>query len=127
MTKLLDSYGRTIDYLRISITDRCNLYCLYCTPFGGRKRLSHAEILTFEEILRITKAAVSAGISKIRVTGGEPLQPIQISGEPEISAITSKYQGVEFFVIPQYRITISFYLRYLQDITTSAKFHILVS
>lgn len=73
MTKLLDPYGRTIDYLRISITDRCNLDCLYCAPFGGRRRLSHSEILSYEEILRLTKAAVSAGISKIRITGGEPL------------------------------------------------------
>lgn len=74
MTKLIDSYGRTIDYLRISITDRCNLDCLYCTPFGGRTRRSHAEILSYEEILRTAKAAVWAGISKIRITGGEPLQ-----------------------------------------------------
>ena len=74
MTKLLDPYGRTIDYLRISITDHCNLDCLYCAPLGGRSRLPHAEILSYEEILRITKAAVSAGVSKIRITGGEPLQ-----------------------------------------------------
>ena len=74
MAKLLDPYDRTIDYLRISITDRCNLDCLYCTPFGGRSRLSHAEILSYEEILRTVKAAVRAGISKIRITGGEPLQ-----------------------------------------------------
>ena len=74
MTKLLDPYGRTIDYLRISITDRCNLDCLYCAPLGGRRRLSHAEILSYEEILQITNAAVSSGISKIRITGGEPLQ-----------------------------------------------------
>jgi GTP 3',8-cyclase len=74
MAKLVDSYDRTIDYLRISITDRCNLDCLYCTPFGGRSRRSHSEILSYEEILRITKASVRAGISKIRITGGEPLQ-----------------------------------------------------
>jgi cyclic pyranopterin phosphate synthase len=74
MTKLLDPYGRTIDYLRISITDHCNLDCLYCTPFGGRRRLPHTEILTYEEILRIANAAVSIGISKIRITGGEPLK-----------------------------------------------------
>jgi cyclic pyranopterin phosphate synthase len=74
MSKLLDPYGRTIDYLRISITDHCNLDCLYCVPFDGRSRLPHAEILTYEEILRIAKAAVSAGVSKIRITGGEPLQ-----------------------------------------------------
>jgi len=74
MMKLVDPYGRTIDYLRISITDRCNLDCLYCAPLGGRKRRSHAEILSYEEILRITNAAVHSGISKIRITGGEPLQ-----------------------------------------------------
>ena len=74
MSKLFDPYGRIIDYLRISITDHCNLDCLYCDPLGGRSRLPHAEILTYEEILRITMAAVSAGISKIRITGGEPLQ-----------------------------------------------------
>jgi cyclic pyranopterin phosphate synthase len=74
MTKLSDPYGRTIDYLRISITDHCNLDCLYCAPLGGRRRLPHAEILSYEEILRITNAAVMSGISKIRITGGEPLQ-----------------------------------------------------
>jgi cyclic pyranopterin phosphate synthase len=73
MAKLTDSFDRTIDYLRISITDRCNLDCLYCTPFGGRSRLAHAEILSYEEIVRTAKAAVLAGISKIRISGGEPL------------------------------------------------------
>jgi cyclic pyranopterin phosphate synthase len=73
MTSLIDSYGRRINYLRISITDNCNLRCFYCTPFGGRSRLSHTEILTYEEIVAITQAAVQAGISKVRVTGGEPL------------------------------------------------------
>jgi len=68
MAELIDSYDRTVDYLRISLTDRCNLDCLYCTPLGGRTRLSHAEILSYEEILRITKAAVRSGISKISKT-----------------------------------------------------------
>lgn len=74
MAKFIDSYDRTIDYLRISITDRCNLDCFYCTPLGGRSRRSHAEILTYEEIVRAAKASMMAGISKIRITGGEPLQ-----------------------------------------------------
>lgn len=74
MAKLIDSYDRIIDYLRISITDRCNLDCFYCTPFGGRDRRSHIEILSYEEIVRAAKASVLAGISKIRITGGEPLQ-----------------------------------------------------
>lgn len=73
MGKLLDQYGRKIDYLRISITDRCNLRCLYCMPEDGITPKSHSEILTFEEIEKITRAAVSMGVDKIRITGGEPL------------------------------------------------------
>lgn len=68
-----DGYGRTIDYLRISITDRCNLRCVYCMPQGGVDPKAHDAILTFEEIERFAEAAVRAGISKIRLTGGEPL------------------------------------------------------
>jgi cyclic pyranopterin phosphate synthase len=73
MSALFDGYHRRIDYLRISITDHCNLNCLYCTPFGGRRKLTHPEILSHEEIVRIVNAAVLAGISKVRITGGEPL------------------------------------------------------
>ena len=62
MSQLLDTYGRSIDYLRISITDHCNLNCFYCTPFGGRSRFPHAEILSYEEIVKVTKAAVLSGI-----------------------------------------------------------------
>ena len=70
---LIDSHGRKIDYLRISITDRCNLRCFYCTPFCSSRRLPRSAILTHEEILQTAKAAVTAGITKIRLTGGEPL------------------------------------------------------
>jgi len=71
--KLVDSYGRKIDYLRISITDHCNLKCYYCTPFSGRGHLARSEILTYEEMLNVARAAAAIGITKIRVTGGEPL------------------------------------------------------
>jgi cyclic pyranopterin phosphate synthase len=71
--KLVDGYGRSIDYLRISITDHCNLKCYYCTPFSGRSHLERSEILTYEEMLNIARAAAAIGITKIRVTGGEPL------------------------------------------------------
>jgi cyclic pyranopterin phosphate synthase len=71
--KLIDSFGRKIDYLRISITDHCNLKCYYCTPFSGRSHLERSEILTYEELLNVARAAASSGITKIRVTGGEPL------------------------------------------------------
>lgn len=69
---MLDQYGRSINYLRISITDRCNLRCRYCMP-DGITDVGMKNILTFEEIWEIVKASVSLGITHIRITGGEPL------------------------------------------------------
>ncbi len=69
---MFDSHGRKIDYMRISITDRCNLRCRYCTP-EDISSIGHCEILRFEEILEICKHAVKLGITKFKVTGGEPL------------------------------------------------------
>ena len=71
--KLIDPYNRHLNYLRISITDRCNLKCIYCVPRDLVPRLSHNEIMTYEEILRLVRIGLRLGISKIRVTGGEPL------------------------------------------------------
>ncbi len=71
--KLMDSHGRTISYLRLSITDRCNLRCWYCKPEKSPPSLAHADILTYEELHRLTRIAVNLGITKVRVTGGEPL------------------------------------------------------
>ncbi|MDK2879092.1 MAG: 3,8-cyclase [Thermoanaerobacteraceae bacterium] len=68
-----DAIGREINYLRISITDRCNFRCLYCMPEKGMESKSHMDILRFEEILEFVKAVAPLGISKVRVTGGEPL------------------------------------------------------
>ena len=70
---LLDSLGRTINYLRLSVTDRCNLRCTYCMPETGIGKTGHSDILSYEELYRIARAAVSIGIDKIRITGGEPL------------------------------------------------------
>ncbi len=70
---LLDLYRRRINYLRISVTDRCNLRCRYCMPEEGIPLLPHDEILTYEEILRIVRVFAQEGISKVRLTGGEPL------------------------------------------------------
>ena len=70
---LIDTYGRRINYLRLSVTDRCNLRCSYCMPEAGVKMLSHAQVLSYSDLLRISSEAVAAGIEKIRVTGGEPL------------------------------------------------------
>ena len=68
-----DRFGREIDYARISITDRCNLRCVYCMPESGVKSLCHADILSYENILRICRVFAALGIRKLRVTGGEPL------------------------------------------------------
>ena len=73
MDKLTDKFGREITYLRISVTDRCNLRCIYCMPDCGIVSKSHEELLSLEEILKIAKTAASLGIDKIRLTGGEPL------------------------------------------------------
>ncbi|HTF98957.1 MAG TPA: GTP 3',8-cyclase MoaA [Nitrospirota bacterium] len=69
---LTDSFARRIDYLRISVTDRCNLACIYCKPHTEMKALEHSDILTYEEILRLVTLAARLGISHVRVTGGEP-------------------------------------------------------
>jgi cyclic pyranopterin phosphate synthase len=71
--ELKDSFGRTINYLRLSVTDRCNMRCRYCMPAEGVAKLCHEDILSYEELYRIARSAVALGIEKIRVTGGEPL------------------------------------------------------
>jgi cyclic pyranopterin phosphate synthase len=72
-TPLIDSFGRVHDNLRISVTDRCNIRCFYCMPETGVKFLQRSEILDFEEIERFVRIAVTLGIRKLRITGGEPL------------------------------------------------------
>lgn len=71
--KFEDSYRRKIDYLRISVTDRCNLRCVYCMPPEGIELMDPHGILRYEELLRVARVAVEHGVTKIRVTGGEPL------------------------------------------------------
>jgi cyclic pyranopterin phosphate synthase len=70
---LTDTHDRRLNYLRISITDRCNLRCLYCVPDGRLPKLNHEDVLTYEELLRLVTIGTSMGITKVRVTGGEPL------------------------------------------------------
>ncbi len=77
---MLDNYGRNIIYLRISITDRCNLRCRYCMPEAGIDKLEHSKILSLEEIVTIAEAASDLGIRKIRLTGGEPLIRRNVTG-----------------------------------------------
>lgn len=70
---MFDRFNRDINYLRISVTDRCNLRCKYCMPEEGVHLLRHEDILSFDEIAEFTKVAVANGVSKVRITGGEPL------------------------------------------------------
>ncbi len=81
MTGLSDSFQRPINYLRISVTDRCNLRCIYCMPSDGVSLMPHRDILSYEEIYTIVLAAAELGINKVRLTGGEPLVR---SGLPEL-------------------------------------------
>ena len=92
MTGFSDSFQRPIDYLRISITDRCNLRCIYCMPTEGIQLMSHSDILTYEEIYTVVRAAAELGIEKIRITGGEPLARI---GLPELIQMLAHIKGID--------------------------------
>ncbi len=70
---MYDRFNRKINYLRVSVTDRCNLRCVYCMPEEGVVPLMHSDILSYEEIIEVVKAAVELGVNKVRITGGEPL------------------------------------------------------
>ncbi|MBR1730041.1 MAG: GTP 3',8-cyclase MoaA [Selenomonadaceae bacterium] len=70
---MIDQYGRKIEYVRISLTDRCNLRCQYCMPECGIEKISHDDILSLEEVLHVVKLLADCGIRKVRLTGGEPL------------------------------------------------------
>ena len=89
MTKLADSYQRPVNYLRISVTDRCNFRCIYCMPPEGVPLMSHDEILTYEEVFVVAKAAAQLGIVKLRLTGGEPLV------RADLSRLVSMLAGIE--------------------------------
>jgi cyclic pyranopterin phosphate synthase len=92
VTGILDSCGRSINYLRISVTDRCNLRCIYCMPPEGVPQMSHDEILTYEEIRTVVQAAAQLGINKVRLTGGEPLVRADL---PELIKMLSQIEGIQ--------------------------------
>ena len=87
-----DGFQREIDYLRISLTDRCNFRCVYCMPPEGVEKRSHSEMLTLEEIEEIARAAVELGVRKLRITGGEPLVR---RGAVELCRRLGRIPGVE--------------------------------
>ena len=92
MTGLSDSFQRPINYLRISVTDRCNLRCVYCMPAEGISLMSHNDILSYEEIYTIVKAAAGLGINKVRLTGGEPLVR---AGLPELVRLLASIDTID--------------------------------
>lgn len=87
-----DQYGRKIDYMRVSVTDRCNLRCIYCMPPEGIRSIPHDRILTYDEIARVCRIGTGLGISKIRLTGGEPLVRKGLTGLVEM---VRKIPGIE--------------------------------
>lgn len=96
-----DCLNRNIDYMRISLTDRCNLRCVYCMPEEGVTWVPHSAILTYEEILRLCRIFASAGITKVKLTGGEPLLRKGVAGlvrdiknTPGIANVTMTTNGV---------------------------------
>lgn len=92
MTRLSDSFQRPLNYLRISVTDRCNLRCVYCMPPEGIPLLSHEEILNYEEICIVAQAAAELGIVKVRLTGGEPLVR---TGLTHLVAMLAQIEGID--------------------------------
>ncbi|MDR2500852.1 MAG: GTP 3',8-cyclase MoaA [Treponema sp.] len=98
---MLDALGRTIDYLRVSVTDRCNLRCIYCMPSSGVEWKPHETILSFEETLRIVRLLAELGVRNIKITGGEPLVRKGVAGFirtlrniPGIAGITLTTNGI---------------------------------
>jgi GTP 3',8-cyclase len=89
---MYDSFNRNINYLRVSVTDRCNLRCTYCMPEEGVQHLDHKEILSFEEILAVVEHGVKLGIDKVRLTGGEPLVR---RGITDLVAMIAKVPGIK--------------------------------
>ncbi|MDI6850740.1 MAG: GTP 3',8-cyclase MoaA [bacterium] len=106
-----DRYGREIEYVRISITDRCNLKCFYCSNFRQFVPLKHSEILTYEEILRLIQILTEFGIKKVRITGGEPLVR---KGVGEFLKEIKKIGGVERLTLTTNGTLLT---RYIDDIS----------
>ena len=107
-----DQFGRTIDYMRISITDRCNLRCRYCMPLGV-ELVSMGEILTYEEIEQISQVAAQEGIRKLKITGGEPFVR---KGCVELIARLKAIPGIEQVTLTTNGVLLSKYAQELADI-----------
>ncbi|MCL0056776.1 GTP 3',8-cyclase MoaA [Dehalococcoidia bacterium] len=111
MTGLSDFFNRPINYLRISVTDRCNLRCVYCMPLEGVAPLPHGEILSYEEICLVARAASELGISKVRLTGGEPLVRAHLSS---LIGMLAEVEGIDDLSLTTNGVLLSRYARELK-------------
>jgi GTP 3',8-cyclase len=109
---MLDRYNRHISYLRISVTDRCNLRCVYCMPEEGIRLLRREEILTLEEIAEVVKTGAEMGIRKIRLTGGEPLIR---RGIVHLVEMIKKVEGIEEITMTTNGIMLPAFAQHLKD------------
>jgi len=109
---LLDNFGRIHDNLRISVTDRCNVRCFYCMPEAGVEYMPHSEILTFEEIERFVRVAVGLGVTKVRVTGGEPLVR---KGLPVLIGMLAGIPGIRDLALTTNGVLLAQHARALYD------------
>lgn len=109
---MFDSFNRRINYLRISVTDRCNLRCTYCMPAEGVQLIPRERILSSEEIIKITRVAVGMGITKVRITGGEPLVRRRVV---ELVEAIANMEGVEDFGMTTNAIALPEFAKPLHD------------
>lgn len=109
---MYDQYNRKINYLRISVTDRCNLRCSYCMPESGIQLMDHADIITYEEIVEVVKKSVQMGIDKIRITGGEPLVR---KGIVDLVAMVAQIPGVKDFGLSTNGVNLKKYAKALKE------------
>jgi cyclic pyranopterin phosphate synthase len=109
---LADAFARPITYLRISVTDRCNLRCTYCMPEAGLPWIAKAEILSYEEIERLVRAAASVGVTSIRLTGGEPLVRRDL---PELVARLARIDGIDDIALSTNGLLLEAHARSLAD------------
>jgi len=112
MTGLSDSFQRPINYLRISVTDRCNLRCIYCLPPEGVDLVSHREILSYEEVYTVARAAAELGINKIRITGGEPLVRL---GLPKLIQMLAQIEAIDDISLTTNGVLLSSYAAELKQ------------
>ena len=89
---MIDGFGRRIEYLRVSVTDKCNLRCVYCMPEEGLPWLRREQLLTYEEIAQLVAAMAPMGLRRVRITGGEPLVRRDV---PELAALLARVPGID--------------------------------